>query len=197
MSCRQKAQGVVLTRLLCPLSFGIDGKEPPLIGLYQLNNASNLTETSDEISSYLSINSATVATTLPNFVLPTPTYTTPNYTFNTSVPASIGGIVSSGLANSTYTALFGAQTTLANVSSAFSTIDNTRQVITLFVTNSGGEVATSVSTVPSASVTLGVPPGWSNAGSIRLLVDIDVIPLVIVGFAHFFWTFLHFSWTDI
>jgi len=179
-------------------SFGIDGKEPPLIGLYQLNNASNLTETSDEVNSYLSINSATVATTLPNFVLPTPTYTTPRYTFNTSVPASIGGIVSSGLANSTYTALFGTQTTLANVSSAFSTIDNTRQVITLFVTNSGGVVATSVSTVPSASVTLGVPPGWSSAGrSIRLLVDVDVLPLVVVGFVHFLWTFSHFSWTDI
>ena len=190
----------MLTRSLCSFSFGIDGKEPPLIGLYQLNNASNLTETSVDVNSYLSINSATIATTLPNFVLPTPTYTTPPYTFNTSVPASVGGIVSSGLANSTYTALFGTQTTLENASFAFSTIDNTRQVITLFVTNSGGVVATSVSTVPSASVTLGVPPGWSNAaGSVRLLGDIiHVVPLVvIVGFVHFFWTFLHFSWTDI
>jgi len=180
-------------------SFGIDGKEPPLIGLYQLNNASNLTETSNAVNSYLSINSATVGTTLPNFVLPTPTYTTPPYTFNTSIPASIGGIVSSGLANSTYTALFGTQTTLANVSAAFSTIDPSRQVITLFVTNSAGVVATSVSTVPSASVTLGVPPGWSSAGSSTRFVDVhQVVPLVvIVGFVHFFWTCLHFPWTDI
>jgi hypothetical protein len=89
---------------------------------------------------------------------------------------------------------------LANVSSAFSTIGNALQVITLFVTDSGGVVATSVSTVPSASVTLGVPPGWTSAaaGSIRLLVDVHVVPLVvIVSFVHFFWTFLHFSWTDI
>ena len=183
----------MLTRhifLTCPLSFGIDGKEPPLIGLYQLNNASNLTETSDTVNSYLSINSATVATTLPNFVLPTPTYTTtPPYIFNTSVPASIGGIVSSGLANSTYTALFGTQTTLANVSSAFSMIDPMHQVITLFVTNTMGVVATSVSTVPFASVTLGVPPGWSSAAGSRL-VDVHVVPLIfIVGFVHFFWIF--------
>ena len=202
MSLRQKEQGILLIRLLCPLSFGINGKEPPLIGLYQLNNASNLTETPDEVNSFLSIKSATVTTTLPNFVLPTPTYTTPPYTLNTSVPASIGGIVSSGLANSTYTALFGTETTLANVSSAFSTIDDTRQVITLLVTNSGGVVATSVSTISSASVTLGVPPGWSNAAaSTRLLVDVHrvlVVPLVvIVGLGHFFWTFLHFSGTDI
>ena len=188
----------MLTRLFCRLSFGIDGKEPPLIGLYQLNNASNLTETPGDVSSYLSVNSATVATTLPNFVLPTPTYSTPPLTFNTSVPASIGGIVLSGLANSTYTALFGTQTTLANVSSAFSTIDNTRQVITLFVTNSGGVVATSVSTVASASVTLGVPPGWQNAArSSRHIADVHVVPLLVVVIVHFFWTFLQFSWTDI
>ena len=176
----------MLNRQLCSLSFGIDGKEPPLIGLYQLNNASNLTETADAVNSYLSINSATIGTTLPNFVLPTPTYTTiPPYTFNTSVPASIGGIVSSGLANSTYTALFGTRTTLANVSSAFSTIHATHQVITLFVTNSAGVVATSVSTVPSASVTLGVPPGYSSGR--RLVDDVHVMPLliVIVGFVHF------------
>ena len=180
----------MLNRHLCPLSFGIDGKEPPLIGLYQLNNASNLTETSDAVNSYLSIHSTTIATTLPNFVLPTPTYTTtPPYTFNSSVPASIGGIVSSGLANSTYTALFGTQTTLANVSSAFSTIDATHQVITLFVTNSAGVVATSVSTVPSASVTLGVPPGYSSAAG--LVVDVHLL-VVIIGFVHLLRIFSHF-----
>lgn len=91
--------------------------------------------------------------------------------------------------------MFGTQTTLANVSSAFSTIDNTRQVITLFVTDAAGVVATSVSTVPSASVTLGVPPGWSSAGRSRL-VDVHLL-VVMVGFVPFFWTFLHFSWTDI
>lgn len=182
----------MLTRRL-PSSFGIDGKEPPLIGLYQLNNASNLTETPNAVSSYLSVNSATVATTLPNFVLSTPTFTTPSYTFNTSVPASIGGIVSSGLANSTYTALFGVQTTLANIS-ALPTITPTREVVTLFVTNAAGVVVASVSTVSSPTVTLGVPPG----SSARAKFDVDILTLVVVvGFGHLFWTFMCFSWTDI
>ena len=98
----------------------------------------------------------------------------------------MGGIVSSGLANSTYTALFGTQTTLANVS-VLPTINPTHEVITLFVTNSAGVVATSVSTVPSASVTLGVPAGWSSAVG---RFDVHVVPLVVVvllvGFVHFF-----------
>lgn len=181
-----------MTRCLSA-SLGIDGKEPPSIGLYQLHNVSNLTETPDTVNSYLSVNSATIATTLPNFVLPTPTYTTPPYPFNTSVPASVGGIVLSGLANSTYAALFGVQTTLANIS-ALPTIDPTYDVVTLFFTNAAGIVATSVSTVSSATVTLGVPPGWSSAGS---RFDVDVVFLVVVGFGHFFWTFICFSWTDI
>jgi hypothetical protein len=178
-------QRIVLKRLFS--SFGIDGEEPPLIGLYQLNNASNLTETPDAVTSYLSVHSATIATTLPNFVLPTPTYTTPPYTFNTSVSASIGGVLTSGLANSTYTALFGMQTTLANIS-ALPTIDPNRDVVTLIVTNSAGVVATSVSTLSSASVTLGVPPGWSSAGS-RFEVDIMFL-MAVVGFGHSFWTFM-------
>jgi len=171
-------------------SFGINGKEPPLIGFYPLHNASNLTETPDVVNSYLSINSATIATTLPNFILSTPTITTPPYAFNTSVSASIGGIVSSGLANSTYTALFGEQTTLANVS-ALSTINPTRDVVTRFLTNAEGVVVTSVSTVPLAAVTLGIPPGWSSATRF----DIDFVTLVVL--TSFFWTFMFFSWTDI
>lgn len=87
--------------------------------------------------------------------------------------------------------MFGTQTTLANVS-ALPTIDPTRQVITLFVTNAAGVVATSVSTVPSASVTLGLPPGWSSAGSSRL--DVHVVPLIVV-LCTFIYAF--FSWIDI
>lgn len=78
---------------------------------------------------------------------------------------------------------------MANVSSAFSMIDPTHQVITLFVTNSAGVVSTSVSTVPSASVTLGVPPGWSSAArSSRLDVHVAPLAVILVGFVHFFWT---------
>ena len=82
--------------------------------------------------------------------------------------------------------MFGKQTTLANVSAAFPTIDPTRQVVTTFVTDAKGVVITSVSTVPLPSVTLGVPPGWSSA--VGLVDGVHVVPLlvVIVGFVHFF-----------
>jgi hypothetical protein len=174
-------------------SFGINGKEPPLIGLYPRRNASNFTETPIDVNSYLSANSTPIATTLPNFVLSTPTFTTPPYALNTSVSASIGGIVSSGLANNTYTALFGGHTTLANIS-ALPTVNPMRQVVTLIVTNAAGDVTTTVSTIAPAAVTLGIPPGSSSA---RSKFDIDVVSLVIaVSFVHLFGTFLFFSWTD-
>ena len=97
--------------------------------------------------------------------------------------------------------MFGTQTTLANVS-ALPTIDPTREVITLFVTNAEGVVATSVSTVSSASVTLGVPPGWSSAAGSSSRLEVNrVVPLVVVvmvGFVHFLCGHLmHFSWIDI
>src|ERR1700733_14094728 len=72
---------------LLPISYGINTKEPPLIGLYALSAANATIETPEAVSAFLSSESATLATTLPNFILSTPTYTTPLYTFNTSVTA--------------------------------------------------------------------------------------------------------------
>ena len=71
-------------------SYGINNKEPPKIGLYQLSNGSVDTDTAESISVSLSVESATYATTLPNVLLPTPTYTTPPYLFSpaSSSPAS-------------------------------------------------------------------------------------------------------------
>ncbi|PPR00887.1 hypothetical protein CVT24_000372, partial [Panaeolus cyanescens] len=146
-------------------SFGINGKEPPLIGLYSLHNETLVNSSPQDtnvILSFLSANSATIQTTLPNFLLPTPTFTTPPYTFNTSVPVTVGGIVTSGLANSTYSALFRDKTAIANTS-AFPTITPAPLVTTLLVTNPAGDVSTSVSTHSIAAVTLGLPPGWSGA----------------------------------
>ena len=60
-------------------------------------------------------------------------------------------------------------------------------------------VATSLSTtLPSASLTLGVPPGWlSTAGRSRLVV-VKVVPIVaIYNLVIFFWAFLNFTWTSI
>lgn len=96
------------------------------------------------------------------------------------------------MANSTYTALFGTRTTLTNVS-ALSTLAPTHEVVTLFATNAAGVVSTTVSTVSVATVTLGVPPGYSSASSNRF----GVTWTVVVSFVHFFWTFMFLSWTDI
>ncbi|TFK40330.1 acid protease [Crucibulum laeve] len=154
--------GAFLRTVYSIFSFGINGKEPPLIGLYPLHNTTTLTETADQIASVLSSISATVATTLPNFLLPTPSFTTPSYALNTSISASIGGIVSTGLATSTYSALLGQGTTFN--ASAVPTITPIPSVVTLVLTDSAGDVTTSVSTNSMAAVTLGIPPGW-NAGT--------------------------------
>ncbi|KAG1747197.1 acid protease [Suillus paluster] len=140
-------------------SYGIDYQEPPMIGLYPRNNASAPVQPYAVVQSSLSSESATVATTLPNYPLSTPSYTTPSYAFNTSVPAVYGEIVQSELATSTYSPLIGTlavnATALPQVSGAY----------TLLVTNSNGAVVTSTYHVSQPSVALGVPPGWSSAAA--------------------------------
>ncbi|PFH52961.1 hypothetical protein AMATHDRAFT_73786 [Amanita thiersii Skay4041] len=142
-------------------SFGINTKEPPMIGLYSIFNGTNITETPGEVASFLSSESATVATTLPNFVLPTPTMTTPPYVLNSAISASIGGIVATGLATSTYSPIFGQKK--LNVT-ALPTISPSPTLLTLIITDSIGQLITTVSSHSTASVTLGVPPGWNAAG---------------------------------
>ncbi|KAG1866830.1 acid protease [Suillus subluteus] len=147
--------------LVFPCSYGIDDQEPPMIGLYPCNNASAPVQPFSVVESSLSV---TIATTLPNFVLSTPTYTTPSYAFNTSVPAVYGEIVQSELATSTYSPLMG---TLAVNATALPQVTG---AYTLFVTNANGAVVTSTSHISQPSVTLGVPPGWSGAASRSLCV---------------------------
>ncbi|KAF8968111.1 aspartic peptidase A1 [Flammula alnicola] len=166
-------------------SFGINAKEPPLIGLYSLQNDTNITQaqTSSAILSFLSSNSETFTTTLPNFILPTPSFTTPPFALNTSISASVGGIVSSGLANSNYSALFGQKTLLANVS-ALPRITPPPVVVTLVVTNSVGAISTTVSSRSMAAVTLGLPA--LNAGrALRVPLSTMVVPCILI-----IWTLL-------
>ncbi|KAF8896361.1 aspartic peptidase domain-containing protein [Infundibulicybe gibba] len=141
-------------------SYGINTKEPPMIGLYSLRNATNVTDTPATVVSVFSSISATVATTLPNFVLATPTFTTPPYGFNSSVPAPTGGIVSSGLATSTYSAILASEVFNA---SAIPVISPSPNLVTFVVTNAAGALVTSTSTGSMPAVTLGVPPGWNAA----------------------------------
>ncbi|KAI0367775.1 acid protease [Pilatotrama ljubarskyi] len=149
-------------------SFGIDTKEPPMIGFYPLINSTASPESAASVSAFLASYSATVATTLPNFVLPTPSsFSTPAYTFNTSVPATRGEIVRTGLATSTYSALLGAKHMNAT---ALPTITPSPTVVTFILTDTSGHTVTSVSTASTASITLGVPAGWkaSAASSVRV-----------------------------
>ncbi|TFK47833.1 acid protease [Heliocybe sulcata] len=146
-------------------SYGIDSKEPPMVGLYPLNNATAPVESPAQVSALLSSASATVATTLPNYLLPTPSYTTPAFIFNTSISASIGQIVTSDLATSTYSPILAAPA--ANLS-AIPTVSPSPTLLTVVTTDGSGQVITLTSTAATASVTLGVPYGWSASASSRL-----------------------------
>lgn len=145
------------------LSYGINSKEAPRIGFYPLGNAT-VTADASAVAAFLSAASATVATTLPNSLLPTPVFSTPGYGFNSSIKASTGGIVSSALATSTYSPIFGNK--LAPVTS-LPAITPSPTVTILTLTNAQGVVATSTSTLVAA-ITLGVPPGYNSATGLHL-----------------------------
>ena len=130
-----------------------------MIGLYPLNNASDPVESPEELQSYFSAVSTVVPTTLPNFFVSTPTFSTPPYTFNASVTAPPGEIVASGLATSTYSPVL--ETHHLNAS-ALSYLSPSPTLFTFLLTNPAGEVSTSVSTATQPSVTLGAPPGWTG-----------------------------------
>src|SRR5229473_3449490 len=85
------------------ISYGIAGKELPLIGLYPRRSASAAPLSPASLSALFSSLTLTVPTTLPNYLVPTPTLTTPPYLFNSSVPTSV--IAMSDLATSTYAPL--------------------------------------------------------------------------------------------
>ncbi|KAJ8692390.1 hypothetical protein PTI98_009708 [Pleurotus ostreatus] len=157
-------------------SYGINRKEPPMIGFYSLRNQTAAPSPIDAVSSVFEFISgiSTVATTLPNFPLPTPTFTTPPYAFNASVPTSNGGIVSSGLATSTYRPVLGGPNGVN--ASAIPTISPKPALQTLILTNAQGLLTTSTKTLEEPTVTLALPPGW-NAAS-RPHIDTFAIFLV-------------------
>ncbi|KAG6909869.1 hypothetical protein DXG01_014905 [Tephrocybe rancida] len=164
--------------------YGINTKEPPLLGLYPLYNAPGVSDTADSVASVFSSLSATIATTLPNYLLPTPTFTTPLYAFNTSVSHLSNGIATAGLATSTYRPILGAH---KNVT-ALPKITPSPTLVTFIITGSGGLLITSTSTLAEPSVTLGVPPGW-NAG-----VSIHTVSLTTILLATFAsWIFIYLA----
>ncbi|KAK7051004.1 hypothetical protein VNI00_005116 [Paramarasmius palmivorus] len=158
-------------------SYGIDTKEPPMIGLYALNN-SVLPQSQAALSSFFSSISVTLPTTLPNFLLPTPTVTVPPYSLNSSINAPTGGIVTSELANSTYSPIFAQEAT--NLS-ALPIITAEPTVATITLTDPAGSVSTTTSHMSMASVALGVPPGWNAATSTTQVpaIFMSLLPVVI------------------
>ncbi|KAJ7127027.1 aspartic peptidase domain-containing protein [Mycena epipterygia] len=177
--------GPFLRTVYSIFSYGINSKEAPLIGFYALNNATELVAAT-AVAAFLSSVSATVATTLPNSLLPTPTFSTPSYGFNSSIKASTGGIVTSALATSTYSPIFGQK--LGDITS-LPAITPAPTVTTIVLTNAQGVVATSTSTF-AASITLGLPPGWSSAAILRvppmfstaLWLVLWAVPLILLDF---------------
>ncbi|KAH9945177.1 acid protease [Epithele typhae] len=143
-------------------SHGINAKEPPMLGFYSIANATTLTQSTASVAAFLASNSATVATTLPNSLLNTPTtFTTPTYTFNTSVSASAGQVFTTGLANATYTPALNAKSLNAT---RLATLLPSPTAVTLIITDTNGQIVTTVSHA-SSTVTLGVIPGWTQSGA--------------------------------
>jgi len=147
-------------------SYGIVDKEPPFLGLYPLRPASAVAIPPASLSSLFSSLSLTVATTLPNYVVTTPSLTTPPYTFNSSVPTS--DLAMSDLATSLYTPLIeeivNGVVEKLNVTSLPGAVPSPT-LTTLYLTESG-TVITSLSPLPTSTVVLGVPPGdLSRSGS--------------------------------
>ncbi|KAN0092782.1 hypothetical protein V8E55_003566 [Tylopilus felleus] len=138
-------------------SFGIDYVQPPMIGLYALLNSSKPVEPPATVSAFFASESATLATTLPNYVLATPTYTTPPYAFNTSVGATLGEIVDSELGTSTYLPMVVSPAIGATV------LPKVSDQYTLIETNSQGLTITTTYHLMQPTVVLGEPPGWNGA----------------------------------
>jgi hypothetical protein len=165
-------------------SYGIAEREPPLIGLYPLRPASAVPLSPASLSALFSSLTLTVPTTLPNYVVPTPSLTIPPYTFNSSVPTSDPAM--SDLATSTYTPLIeeivnGAVEKLS-VTSLPETMP-TPTLTTLFLTDASGSVRTSLSPLPTSTVVLGIPPGWYHSGSEMLgLYDVKAVLVIVSTF---------------
>jgi hypothetical protein len=145
-------------------SYGIDNEEPPMVGLFPLRNASAPVEPPTSVSSFLAAAGATVATTLPNFFMPTPTPSRVPYALNASVPARAGAVVSSDLAVSTYRPLLRSAASAVSRAS-MPVVAPAPSVVTIVSTNAGGVTFTSTSHLPVPSIALGRIPGATSAGA--------------------------------
>ncbi|KDQ14862.1 hypothetical protein BOTBODRAFT_55061 [Botryobasidium botryosum FD-172 SS1] len=143
-------------------SYGIDGIEPPMIGLYPLSNVTTSTQAPQVISQALSAASATVYSTLPNVLLPAPTYTTPPYLFDTLAPSpTLGQLPLSEMGVSTYKPLI-----TAPAITYLPTVSPPPSVIVVNFTDRSGVVHVSTSMLPHNTAVLGRPSGSSRTISL-------------------------------
>ena len=136
-----------------------------MIGFYPLSNTTTISENVTVISSFFASASQTVATNLPNSLLSTPSASTASYIFNTSVPASLGQLVSSELGASTYSPILaGAPTAVINAS-AIPLITPPPTALTLVVTDASGMLSTTVEAVATSSIQLGLASSATGVSS--------------------------------
>ena len=139
-----------------------------------------------DLSSFFSAHSATITTTLPNFVLPIPTFSTPPLIFNTSVPARIGATVTSGLANSTYSPIFADRTDGFNYS-AIPTISPTPVVLTMTTTDQAG--STTITTFSAKAIPLGLP-GYDGSAGFSTYAGMSVLSAFAIPAFLVIWTMI-------
>ena len=154
------------------------------MGFYALNNGTTLQQDPTLVSSFFSVNTATIATTLPNSLLSPPSYTTPPYALNTSVTVQPGQVVESELGTSTYSPMIGTRTTPGPTEVPMVTLSPA--VVTLIVTHDGN-VSTTVSTARDNQQSLGVPYGWSSGSAGRYTVPslVTIASLFLLSFVVF------------
>ncbi|TFY82117.1 hypothetical protein EWM64_g1897 [Hericium alpestre] len=140
-------------------SYGITGKEAPMIGLYPLTPSvpAPTALPPASLSALFSSLSLTVSANLPNTLVPTPSFTTPPYTFNTSVPTTA---INAQLGSATYSPLLNDANRAGDNRFNFTALPQVSpspSIATVVMTAANGVVITTTSPLPMASVTLGQP----------------------------------------
>ena len=122
-----------------------------MIGFAPMRNNSAPAVSPDAVSSFLASESLVIQSTLPNVLLPTPTYSTPPYLFNASMTVPTR-LASSGIGASTYSRLI----TKATIT-YLPTITPSPTLMVFTTTNESGLTVITTSSATMASVALGVP----------------------------------------
>ncbi|KAH7106625.1 aspartic peptidase domain-containing protein [Auriculariales sp. MPI-PUGE-AT-0066] len=150
-----------LRKVYTVFSYGVDTREPPLIGFYLLPNSTSSTSASmsDNVEGTTSTYPS-IATTLPNSLLSEPTPTTPPYVFNTSATIPTPG-GRSGFGTSTYSPVLRPLNATAIPTAVL-------PASTFITTDPAGHSITTTSRLPVETIILGRPDGMNDAVQIHI-----------------------------